>query len=95
MGAELVSTSMIRGWLVDYDHKDGRSGRVKVITETSRSGNFDYGNNTSGSLTVGDYMELYDLRYSSNRPHSKQMHMEMIRDYFEKGFVRAVEVGAE
>ena len=74
-------------WLVNYDHKDGRSGNIEVTTEITKSGAFSYGNGKAGRLTVGDYEQVYDLRYNSG-----DLHRSMLRDYFGKGLVKATEL---
>ena len=75
-------------WLVAYSHKDGRHGTVEVTTEISESGAFDYGNKKCGLLTVGDFKQLYDLRYL----RGEDLHMAMLRNYFGEGIVKATEI---
>lgn len=75
-------------WCVKYDHKDGRKGTVEATTEISKSGAFEYGNGKSGLLAVGDFKQVYDLRYNSE----KNLHLVMLKDYFGSGFVDAQEV---
>ena len=75
-------------WLVAYSHKDGRKGTIEVTTEISQSDCFRYGNGKSGLLTVGDFMQGYDLRY--NRENN--LHMVMLRDYFGNGIVKVTEI---
>lgn len=77
----------VKKWVVEYNHSDGRSGTIECITEVGKSGSFDYGNGKSGVLTVGDFVQGYDLRYNS----SKDLHVAMLEDYFGKGLVRATE----
>lgn len=75
-------------WIVDYDHKDGRAGKVEVTTEIMKSGGFQYGNGKSGALTVKGYQPIvYDLRYNHG-----DLHRLMLNDYFGKGLVEAAEV---
>ncbi len=80
----------IKKWDVEYDHKDGRKGRVEVTTEVHRSGAFDYGNNRGGVLTimqpkgVDSLEQAYDLRYCRG-----DLHMAMIDEFFGKGLIRA------
>ena len=78
----------IKNWIVEYSHSDGRAGMVKVTTEVGKSGAFDYGNGKCGALTVGDFMQGYDLRYNME----KDLHMVMLKDYFGKGLVKATEI---
>lgn len=77
----------IKKWKVKYDHKDGRSGEVDVITKILKSGAFDYGNGKAGELIINDVMQGYDLRYNNE----KDLHMVMIKDYFGDGLVEAEE----
>ena len=72
-------------WNVSYDHKDGRSGVVKVETEVFDSGAFAYGNGKGGCITVDDFEQGYDLRYV----HDDDLHMAMIREFFGKGLIKA------
>ena len=75
-------------WIVDYDHKDGRAGRVEATTEIMKSGGFQYGNGKSGALTIKGYQPVvYDLRYNHG-----DLHRLMLADYFGKGLVRATEI---
>lgn len=80
--------SETKKWIVEYSHADGRNGTVKVTTEISKSGCFDYGNGKSGALFVDGYTNVYDLRYNT----ADDLHMEMIKDYFGNGLVKATEV---
>ena len=73
-------------WIVEYDHEDGRSGKVEVTTEIMKSGGFQYGNGKSGALIVDGYPTGYDLRYCNG-----DLHMVMIRTYFGRGLVKATE----
>lgn len=75
-------------WMVEYSHDDGRHGTVEVITEIEKSGAFDYGNGKCGCLTIGDYMQGYDLRYNTE----KDLHMVMLKDYFGKGLKTVTEI---
>lgn len=77
-----------KNWRVRYAHKDGRKGTVEATTEISKSGAFEYGNGKSGLLTVGDFVQSYDLRYN----HEKNLHLVMPKDYFGSGLVEAEEV---
>lgn len=81
-------TDAIKVWEVEYKHTDGRSGNVKVTTEIQKSAAFEYGNGKSGAITVGDYTRYYDLRYNTE----KDLHIEMLRDYFGKGLRMATEI---
>ena len=74
-------------WNVQYDHKDGRSGTVEVVTEIAESGAFNYGNSKSGTLIVCGQFNNYDLRYCGGN-----LHMVMIKEYFGKGLVGATEI---
>lgn len=78
----------IKKWSVEYSHNDGRKGKIEVITEVGKSGSFDYGNGKCGALTVGDFMQGYDLRYCSE----KDLHMLMLKAYFGRGLVKATEI---
>ena len=78
----------VKRWKVEYDHRDGRKGAVECTTEVGKSGSFDYGNGECGMLTVGDFMQGYDLRYNS----AEDLHMEMLSDYFGKGLVKATRI---
>ena len=55
----------VKRWNVQYDHKDGRSGVVEVVTEITKSGGIRYGNGKGGALIVDGYPHGYDLRYCS------------------------------
>lgn len=77
---------MKKTWNVSYDHKDGRKGTVKVITEVER-GNSMYGNEKHGRLTIVASSVVYDLRYNKGN-----LHMAMLKNYFGSGFVNAVEI---
>lgn len=81
-------TKETKRWKVAYSHKDGRSGTVEVETEVGKSGAFQYGNGKYGVLTVGDFEQGYDLRYSS----AKDLHRVMLEEYFGEGLVEAVEI---
>lgn len=73
----------IKKWLVCYDHNDGRSGKVKVITILEKVPGSLYGNQTYGSISingVGTASRLYDLRYEKG-----DLHLLMIEDYFGAG----------
>lgn len=78
---------MKKTWNVSYDHKDGRKGTVKVITEVERVEGASYGNQKYGRLTVGASSTVYDLRYNKGN-----LHMVMLKDYFGTGLVNAVEI---
>lgn len=78
---------MKKRWLVEYAHADGRQGKIEAITEIEKSGGFQYGNGKAGLLTVGDFSQGYDLRYEKG-----DLHMLMIKDYFGRGLVKAVEM---
>ena len=80
--------SETRKWSVEYSHSDGRAGVIEVTTEVSKSEAFAYGNGKSGALIIGEYPNVYDLRYNS----AKDLHIEMIKDYFGNGLVKAVEI---
>jgi hypothetical protein len=84
----MSSKGEIKKWMVQYDHSDGRKGIVRVTTEVRKSSDFKYGNGKTGSLTVGEYTAYYDLRYN----HAKNLHVEMLKDYFGEGLVSAKEV---
>ena len=73
-------------WLVEYDHKDGRSGTVRVETEVGESGAFEYGNRKAGVLLVDGYANGYDLRYCHG-----DLHKVMLSNYFGAGLVSAKE----
>ena len=76
-------------WIVEYDHKDGRAGKVEVTTEIMKAGGFQYGNGKGGALTVKGYQPIvYDLRYNRD----KDLHLAMIKDHFGKGLVQATEI---
>ena len=77
-------------WMVEYSHDDGRSGKVKVITEITKSKAFTYGNGKSGGIIIGDFEQRYDLRYSTE----KDLHMVMIKEYFGKGLVTATPISS-
>lgn len=77
----------IRTWMVEYDHKDGRSGKVTARTEVTKGGGFQYGNGKAGCLKVGDYTRVYDLRYNKG-----DLHRVMIDDYFGSGLVAVTEM---
>lgn len=81
-------TKETKRWKVAYSHKDGRSGTVEVETEVGKSGAFQYGNGKCGALIVGDFVQGYDLRYSS----AKDLHRVMLDEYFGEGLVEAVEI---
>lgn len=78
---------MKKTWNVSYDHKDGRKGTVKVITEVERGKGSLYGNQKHGRLTVVTSSVVYDLRYNKGN-----LHMAMLKNYFGSGFVNAVEI---
>ena len=78
----------IKKWVVEYDHKDGRQGKVEATTEIGESGGFRYGNGKAGLLTIGKFEQCYDLRYIND----DDLHMAMLRDYFGKGLTRATQV---
>ena len=78
----------IKNWKVEYKHNDGREGELSVTTEISKSGAFDYGNGKSGALIIDGYPNVYDLRYNT----AKDLHMQMIKDYFGKGLVSATAI---
>ena len=80
--------SETKRWKVEYSHNDGRSGVLEVTTEISKSGAFDYGNGKIGALIIDGYPTVYDLRYNS----AKDLHMEMLKDYFGKGLVKATRI---
>ncbi len=82
--------SEVKKWEIQYSHSDGRTGVVEVTTEISKSGAFDYGNGKCGALSIDGYPDVYvyDLRYNT----AKDLHMEMIKDYFGKGLVKASEI---
>lgn len=73
---------------MEYSHEDGRSGSVRVITEIRKTGGFQYGNGKAGRLVVEGYEAFYDLRYN----RAKDLHMEMLKDYFGEGLVKATAV---
>ena len=77
----------VKRWNVQYDHKDGRSGVVEVVTEITKSGGFSYGNGKGGALIVDGYPHGYDLRYCSGN-----LHMVMIKQYFGDGLIVATEI---
>lgn len=74
-------------WLVEYNHADGRKGTVEVITAVGKSGAFRYGNGKYGAITVGDYTQSYDLRYSTG-----DLHKAMLESFFGDGLVKATEI---
>lgn len=76
----------IKTWDVTYDHKDGRSGTIEVVTEVRDSGAFQYGNGKAGGITVDGYTRVYDLRYNHG-----DLHKLMIDDYFGSGLVEVIE----
>lgn len=80
--------SETKKWRIEYNHNDGRNGVIHATTEISKSGAFDYGNGKSGALIIDGYPNVYDLRYNT----AKDLHMEMIKDYFGKGLVKAIEI---
>lgn len=84
--------SDVKNWIVDYACKDprmeGRIGSLKVTTEISKSGAFDYGNGKSGTLTVEGYPHTYDLRYC----RENDLHMAMIESYFGENIVKVTEI---
>lgn len=80
--------SETKKWSIEYSHADGRRGTIKATTEISKSGCFDYGNGKSGALIIDGYPNVYDLRYNT----AEDLHMEMIKDYFGKGLVKATEL---
>ena len=73
-----------KSWEVTYDHKDGRSGTLKVETEVTEDKASKYGNGKSGCLRIGTTKELYDLRYEHGDPHKA-----MIESYFGTGLIEA------
>ena len=75
-------------WMVKYNHKDGRNGKIKATTEIFKSGAFQYGNGKSGTLTIGAVTEDYDLRYNTE----EDLHMAMLKEFFGKGLVSATEL---
>lgn len=77
----------IKKWKVEYNHEDGRSGTVVVSTEIQKSAGFQYGNGKAGALTIGSFIQGYDLRYNSG-----DLHKVMLNDYFGKGLVKAEEI---
>lgn len=81
---------MLKKWLVEYDHKDGRSGKAEIETEVNKSECSQYGNGKSGILRVINYNQVkrYDLRYCKE----KDLHMAMLEDFFGDGFVKATEL---
>ena len=81
-------TTETKRWCVEYNHKDGRAGTIEVTTEVGKSEAFKYGNGKYGALTVGDFIQSYDLRYNT----AKDLHMVMLEDYFGKGLVKATEI---
>ena len=78
----------VKRWNVKYSHKDGRNGEVKAITEVGESGAFKYGNCKAGALIINGYTNGYDLRYC----REKDLHMVMLKEYFGKGLVEAIEI---
>lgn len=78
----------VKKWMVEYDHADGRSGRVEITTEICKAGGFQYGNGKGGALIEGGQPRVYDLRYC----REKDLHMVMIREYFGDGLVKATEI---
>ena len=81
-------TTETKRWSVEYSHEDGRAGTIEVTTEVGKSEAFKYGNGKYGALTVGDFIQSYDLRYNT----AKDLHMVMLEDYFGKGLVKATEI---
>ena len=79
---------MIKTWVVEYDHKDGRCGTINVTTEVVKGDGFQYGNGMHGALTINGNVQGYDLRYS----RQKDLHMAMLEEHFGKGLVKATEV---
>ena len=77
-----------KSWKVEYSHRNGRKGTIDATTEISKSGAFDYGNGKAGLLTVGNFMQGYDLRYC----RAKDLHMVMLEEYFGDGLVKATEI---
>lgn len=73
-------------WVVEYDHKDGRAGTVRVTTEVCKSGAFEYGNGKAGLLVTEGFKQGYDLRYCHG-----DLHRVMLDNYFGKGLVSAKE----
>ena len=80
-------TKEVKKWDVEYSHDDGRNGVVEVVTEVGKSDAFNYENGKCGALTVGDFMQGYDLRYC----REKDLHMVMLKEYFGNGLVKAEE----
>ena len=78
----------IKNWSIEYNHNDGRNGTVEAVTEVGESGAFAYGNRKYGTLTVGEFTQGYDLRYSTE----KDLHMVMLKEYFGDGLVKATEI---
>lgn len=76
-----------RKWIVVYDHKDGRSGKVEIETEITDSQAFQYGNGKCGCLRVGDISNSYDLRYSNG-----DLHKTMIKKHFGNGLIEIIEI---
>ena len=77
----------MKKWIVEYDHKDGRSGKIKVITAISQGSEFQYGNGKGGCIKIGDHIWVYDLRYNKG-----DLHKVMLNDYFGKGIVSVIEI---
>lgn len=75
-------------WRVEFNHRDGRSGEIEVITEIQKSVSFEYGNGKCGAVIVDGYPFVYDLRYSME----KDLHMVMLKEYFGNGLVKATEI---
>ena len=80
--------SETKKWSVEYSHSDGRAGVIKVTTEIWESSGGFFGNGKSGALIIDEYLNVYDLRYNT----AEDLHMEMIKDHFGKGLVKATEI---
>lgn len=77
-------------WMVEYSHADGRSGVVEVATVIGKSETAKYGNRMYGGLSIVSFgfQQSYDLRYCKE----KDLHMVMLKDYFGRGLVKAIEI---
>ena len=85
--SEVIMENEVKNWMVEYDHKDGRSGVIHVTTEIKDSGAFQYGNQKAGAITIGGESRYYDLRYEHG-----DLHKLMIEDWFGKGLVKIEEM---
>ena len=74
-------------WNVVYADHDGSAKLTEATTEISESGSFEYGNGKSGLLTVGDFVQAYDLRYCVSDGH-----MAMLKNHFGKALIEVVEL---